>query len=123
MSLIPVFHKNSPQAHTESELDLLGVHGKLAKYVVHSSKRKNWKKYFSSHKLPKQQSTSFWSQGILGVRKKIMGFWVVWEWAWHLGERVYITPIFWTLPLHLEGWNLPFFMEFGGFIFFEILFG
>jgi hypothetical protein len=23
--------------------------------------------YFSSHKLPKQQSTSFWSQGILGV--------------------------------------------------------
>jgi hypothetical protein len=26
------------------------------------------KKYFSSHKLPKQQSTSFWSQGILGVK-------------------------------------------------------
>jgi hypothetical protein len=25
------------------------------------------KKYFSSHKLPKQQSSSFWSQGILGV--------------------------------------------------------
>jgi hypothetical protein len=25
------------------------------------------KKYFSSHKLPKQQSTSFWSQGILGI--------------------------------------------------------
>jgi hypothetical protein len=25
------------------------------------------KKYFSSHKLPKQQSTNFWSQGILGV--------------------------------------------------------
>jgi hypothetical protein len=24
--------------------------------------------YFSSHKLPKQQSTSFWSQGILGVK-------------------------------------------------------
>jgi hypothetical protein len=23
---------------------------------------------FSSHKLPKQQSTSFWSQGILGVK-------------------------------------------------------
>jgi hypothetical protein len=23
--------------------------------------------YFSLHKLPKQQSTSFWSQGILGV--------------------------------------------------------
>jgi hypothetical protein len=26
------------------------------------------KKYFSLHKLPKQQSTSFWSQGILGVK-------------------------------------------------------
>jgi hypothetical protein len=43
----------------ESELGVLGVH---------SSKRKNWKKLKkSSHKLPKQQSTSFWSQGILGV--------------------------------------------------------
>jgi hypothetical protein len=53
----------------ESELGVLGVHGKLVKYVVHSSKRKKMKKkYFSSHKLPKQQSTSFWSQGILGVK-------------------------------------------------------
>jgi hypothetical protein len=41
MSLILVFNKNSPRAHTESELDVLGVHGKLGKYVVHSSKRKN----------------------------------------------------------------------------------
>jgi hypothetical protein len=41
MSLILVFNKNLPQAHTESELDVLGVHGKLVKYVVHSSKRKN----------------------------------------------------------------------------------
>jgi hypothetical protein len=30
-------------------------------------KKKVKKNYFSSHKLPKQQSTSFWSQGILGV--------------------------------------------------------
>jgi hypothetical protein len=41
MSLIPVFNKNSPQAHMESEFDVLGVHGKLVKYVVYSSKRKN----------------------------------------------------------------------------------
>jgi hypothetical protein len=41
MLLIPIFNKILPRAHTESELDLLGVHGKLAKYVVHSSKRKN----------------------------------------------------------------------------------
>jgi ribosomal protein L28 len=41
MSLILVFNKNSPRAHTESELGVLGVHGKLEKYVVHSFKRKN----------------------------------------------------------------------------------
>jgi hypothetical protein len=41
MSLILVLNKNSPRAHTESELGVLGVHGKLVKYVVHSSKRKN----------------------------------------------------------------------------------
>jgi hypothetical protein len=32
------------------------------------------KNYFSSHKLPKQQSTSFWSQGILGVNEHQL-FW------------------------------------------------
>jgi hypothetical protein len=31
-------------------------------------KKKLKKKYFSSHKLSKQQSTSFWSQGILGIK-------------------------------------------------------
>jgi hypothetical protein len=41
MSLILVFNKNLPRAHTESELDVLGVYGKLVKYVVHSSTRKN----------------------------------------------------------------------------------
>jgi hypothetical protein len=40
MSLILDFSKNSPRAHTVSELGVLGVHGKLVKYVVHSSKRK-----------------------------------------------------------------------------------
>jgi hypothetical protein len=33
--------------------------------------------YFSSHKLPKQQSISFWSQGISGVK-------VVKNWAYTL---------------------------------------
>jgi hypothetical protein len=32
------------------------------------------------------------------------------------------SPIFWTLPLHLEGWNLPFLIELEDFIFFQILF-
>jgi hypothetical protein len=32
-------------------------------------KKKLKKNYFSSHKLPKQQSTRFWSQGILGVKQ------------------------------------------------------
>jgi hypothetical protein len=40
MSLIPIFNTNSPSAHKESELDMLGVHRKLVKYVVHTSKRK-----------------------------------------------------------------------------------
>jgi hypothetical protein len=42
ISLIPVFNKNLPRAHMESELDVLGVHGNLVKYVVHLSKRKKW---------------------------------------------------------------------------------
>jgi hypothetical protein len=40
MNLIPILNKPLPQAHTKSELGVLGVHGKLAKYVVHLSKRK-----------------------------------------------------------------------------------
>jgi hypothetical protein len=48
---------------------VLGIHGKLEKYVVHSSKRKEkyLKNKISSHKPPKQQSTNFWSQRILGL--------------------------------------------------------
>jgi hypothetical protein len=34
-------NKNSPRAHSESKFDVLGVHGKLVKYVVHLSKRKD----------------------------------------------------------------------------------
>jgi hypothetical protein len=49
MSLILVFNKNLPWAHTETELGVLGVHGKLVKYVVHSFKRKNWKKFIFLH--------------------------------------------------------------------------
>jgi hypothetical protein len=74
MSFIPIFNKILPRAHTELELGVLGVYGKLAKYVVHLSKRKIEKIYFSSHKLPKQQSTSFWSQGILGVKCNLNSF-------------------------------------------------
>jgi hypothetical protein len=40
MCIIPVFNKNSPWAHTESELDVLGIYRNLVKYVVHSTKRK-----------------------------------------------------------------------------------
>jgi hypothetical protein len=40
MSLIPVFNKTSPRADSKLELDVLGVHGKLVKYVVHLSKKK-----------------------------------------------------------------------------------
>jgi hypothetical protein len=71
-SLTLVFNKNLPRAHMESEFDVLGIHGKHVKYVVHLSKRNKLKKIeknnFSSHKLPKHQSISFWSKGILGVK-------------------------------------------------------
>jgi hypothetical protein len=70
MSLIPVFNKNSPRAHSESELDMLGVHGKLVKYVVHSSKRKNWKKIKkSSHKLAQTATDQFLVSRNLGVNQ------------------------------------------------------
>jgi hypothetical protein len=46
MSLIPIFNKNLPRAHMESEF---GVHRKLVKYVVHLSKRKIWKKIIFLH--------------------------------------------------------------------------
>jgi hypothetical protein len=46
MSLILVFNKNLQQANTELELDVLGVHGKLVKFVAHLSKRKIEKKLF-----------------------------------------------------------------------------
>jgi hypothetical protein len=39
MDLQPILNKNTPQAHMELEYDMLGVAGKLMKYVVHSSKR------------------------------------------------------------------------------------
>jgi hypothetical protein len=44
MNLKPILNKTSPRAHMESELDVLGVLGKLVKYVIHLSRRKNIKR-------------------------------------------------------------------------------
>jgi hypothetical protein len=41
INLIPVLNKTSPRAHTELELDVLGVPRKLVKKVVYLSKKKN----------------------------------------------------------------------------------
>jgi hypothetical protein len=41
MNLISILNKNSPRAHMDSELNVLGISKKLVKYVVPSSKRKN----------------------------------------------------------------------------------
>ena len=41
MNLKPILNKTSPRAHRESKFDVLGVCGKLVKYVDNSSKRKN----------------------------------------------------------------------------------
>ena len=74
MNLISILNKTSPQVHTKLESDVFGVPGKLVKYVVHLSKKeKKLKNYFSSHKLAKQQSTNFWSQGTLGIM-------ILWAW-------------------------------------------
>jgi hypothetical protein len=69
MNSKPILNKTSPWAHTELEFDVLSVLGKLVKYVVLLSKRNKLKKNdFSSQKLPKLQLTSYWSQGILGIK-------------------------------------------------------
>jgi hypothetical protein len=49
----------------EYESDMLGVTRKVAKYVVHLSKKKILKKYLSFQRMPKQQTIGFCSQGIL----------------------------------------------------------
>jgi hypothetical protein len=51
------------------------------------------KNYFSSHKLPKQQSTSFWSHGILGVKK-----WFFWSSKlccplWAQGKKPFLSTL------------------------------
>jgi hypothetical protein len=45
-NLITIFNKTSPHAHMELELDVLGVHGKLVKYVVYSYEKKIGKNLF-----------------------------------------------------------------------------
>jgi hypothetical protein len=40
MNLIPVISKTSSQAHSDRELDMLGVPKKLVKYVVNLFKNK-----------------------------------------------------------------------------------
>ena len=69
MNLIPSLKKTSQHAHMEFELDMLGVPRKLVKYVVHSSKSKNWKNIFFFTQAT--QSTGFLSQGILGVKNRM----------------------------------------------------
>ena len=49
LNLKPVFNKKIPWAYVELEFDMLGVCKKLAKYVVHSSIKKNQKKFIFLH--------------------------------------------------------------------------
>jgi hypothetical protein len=44
IKLQPIMNKNSPQTNIESKIDMLGVAGKLVKYVIYLSKRKKLKK-------------------------------------------------------------------------------
>ena len=45
-----VFNKYLPSSNTEKEFDVPSVHGKLLKYIVHSSKWKYWKINILLHK-------------------------------------------------------------------------
>jgi hypothetical protein len=67
LNLIPVLNKNSPWAHTESELDMLGVHIKLVKNLVHLSKRKNGKKLFFNSLAAQATNDQFLVSRNLGV--------------------------------------------------------
>jgi hypothetical protein len=44
MNLELILNNNSPRAHMELEFNVLGVGGKLVKYIIHLSKRKKVKK-------------------------------------------------------------------------------
>ena len=44
MNLKLILNKNLPQVYIELEFNMLGVPKKLVKYVVHLSKRENYKK-------------------------------------------------------------------------------
>jgi hypothetical protein len=68
MNLKPILNKTSPRAHTESRHAWCSRKAcEICSSLVQKKKlRKNKKN--SSQELSKLQSTSFWSQGILGVK-------------------------------------------------------
>jgi hypothetical protein len=53
---------------------------------------------------------------VFGILRKLRDGRGIW------GEWVYNTPIFWSMPLHLEVLNLPFVMDIRDFTIFRILF-
>jgi hypothetical protein len=64
MDLNSILNKTSPWAHKESEIDVLGVFGKLEKYVVHLSKRKKWEKVVFLH-----TSCPNYNRPVLGLKE------------------------------------------------------
>ena len=83
MNLILVLNKTTPWAHIKLELDMLGVPGKLVKYVVHFSKIK-LKRIIFLHTSCPNYNWPVWSQGILGVK---------------LYNNMYLTPYFYIYNL------------------------
>jgi hypothetical protein len=69
MNLKHALNKTSLHAYTKLEVDVLGVPKKLVKYVT-CLKEKLKKKLKTSDKLSKLQLISYWSQRILGVKKR-----------------------------------------------------
>jgi hypothetical protein len=71
-NLQPILNRNSPHAHMELEFDVLDVAKKAHETCSPLAQKKKLKKKldFSFHRIPKQQMTSFWYLGILGVKPK-----------------------------------------------------
>jgi hypothetical protein len=69
MNLKPVLNETSPRG--SYGVGYAWCSWKACEIYSSLVQKKNEKKLFSSYMLPKQQSTSFWFQGILGIKKDV----------------------------------------------------
>jgi hypothetical protein len=96
----------------------------VQKYVGRRKEQNFWRKQFRAPMYGRRvtsgcQPVAACSLTNYGLTPPFLGFWHFFftSFLCHedrlgiLGEWMYNTPIFWSLPLHLGGWNLPFLIE------------